>query len=192
MTFNLAAPFYRTRSGKPQRLRYTALNGTSSSARSRQPPEPESSIRVPGRLPVTRMHRDSSRCLARALAPPVCDTPLLRADVTRLDSLGEAPPLEDEGPLSGCHLLTQDSCDARQVLREVQRLGQDVRQLRRSRDADKLHVAILDDLMGKVFPDVNVLGAFPSASDIVPPFDTCRIILVHRSAKPMRSRRLRR
>ena len=114
------------------------------------------------------------------LATPVCDTPLLRADVTRLDSLGEAPPLEDEGPLSGCHLLTQDACNACQVLREVQRLGQDVRQLRRSRDADKLHVAILDDLMGEVFPDVNVLGALPAADDIVPPFDTCRIVLVHR------------
>ena len=73
------------------------------------------------------------------LATQVCDTPLLRAYVTRLDSLGEAPPLEDEGPLSGCHLLTQDTRDARQELREVQRLGQDVRQLRRSRDADKLH-----------------------------------------------------
>jgi hypothetical protein len=59
---------------KPQRLGYTALNGTSSSARSRQPPEPESSIRVPGHVPMTRIHRDSSRCLARALAPPVCDT----------------------------------------------------------------------------------------------------------------------
>ena len=129
------------------------------------------------------------------LATPVCDTPLLRADVTRLDSLGEAPPLEDEGPLSGCHLLTQDACNACQVLREVQRLGQDVRQLRRSRDADKLHVAILDDLMGEVFPDVNVLGALPAADDIVPPFDTCRIVLVHRGwlrlRKPMRSRRLR-
>ena len=115
------------------------------------------------------------------LATPVCDTPLLRADVTRLDSLGEAPPLEDEGPLSGCHLLTQDACNACQVLREVQRLGQDVRQLRRSRDADKLHVAILDDLMGEVFPDVNVLGALPAADDIVPPFDTRCVVLVHRS-----------
>ena len=113
------------------------------------------------------------------LATQVCDTPLLRADVTRLDSLGEAPPLEDEGPLSGCHLLTQDTRDARQELREVQRLGQDIRQLRRSRDADKLHVAILDDLMGKVFPDVNVLGALPAADDTVPPFVTCRIVLVH-------------
>ncbi len=74
VTFNLAAPFFRVRSGKPQRLRYTALNGTSSSARGRQPPEPECSIRVPGHVPVTRIHRDSSRCLARALAPPVCDT----------------------------------------------------------------------------------------------------------------------
>ncbi len=122
------------------------------------------------------MSRSSS-----GLATQVCDTPLLRADVARLDSLGEAPPLEDEGPSSGCHLLTQDACDARQVLLEVQRLGQDVRQLRHSRDADKLHVAILDDLMGEVFPDVNVLGALPAAADaIVPPFKTCRIVLVHR------------
>ena len=115
------------------------------------------------------------------LATQVCDTPLLRADVTRLDSLGEAPPqaLEDEGPLSGCHLLTQDTRDARQELREVQRLGQDVRQLGRSRDADKLHVAILNDLMGKVFSDVNVLGTLPAADDIVPPFDTCSVVLVH-------------
>ena len=50
------------------------------------------------------------------IATQVCDAPLLRADVTRLDSLGEAPPLEDEGPLRGCHLLTQDACDARQVV----------------------------------------------------------------------------
>ena len=110
--------------------------------------------------------------------------------VTRLDSLGEAPPLEDEGPLSGCHLLcyilTQDTRDARQELREVQRLGQDIRQLRRSRDADKLHVAILDDLMSKVFPDVNVLGALAAADDIVPPFDTYRVVLVHRGRLRLR------
>ena len=120
------------------------------------------------------------------LATQVCDIPLLRTDVTRLDSLGEAPPLEDEGPLSGCHLLTQDTRDARQELREVQRLGQDIRQLRRSRDADKLHVAILDDLMSKVFPDVNVLGALAAADDIVPPFDTCSVVLVHRGRLRLR------
>ncbi len=74
VSFNLAAPFNRVRSGKPQRLRYTALNGTSSSAPSRQPREAESSIRVPGHVPVTRIHPDSSQCLARALAPPISDT----------------------------------------------------------------------------------------------------------------------
>jgi hypothetical protein len=42
-------------------------------------------------------------------------------DVTRLDSIGEAPLLEDEGPLIGCYLMTQDACDARQVMLEVQR-----------------------------------------------------------------------
>ena len=47
VTFILAAPFYRVRSDEPQRLRYTALNGTSPSARSRQPHNSESSIRVP-------------------------------------------------------------------------------------------------------------------------------------------------
>ncbi len=71
--------------------------------------------------------------------------------MTRLDSLGEA---EDEGPLSGCYILTQD---ASQVLRKVQRLGQDPRQLRRSRDSDELHVVILDNLVNKMLADVNVL-----------------------------------
>ncbi len=54
------------------------------------------------------------------LATQVRDTPL--------DSLDEAPPLEEEGPFCCCHLVTQDACDARQVLLEVQLLGQDVRQ----------------------------------------------------------------
>jgi hypothetical protein len=110
VSFNLAAPFYRVRSGKPQRLRYTALNGTSSSAQSRQPPEPESSIRVPGRLPMTRMHRDSSRCLARALAPPVCDTALGRRRARcRAGSAGAGPARAAAGScsstLSSGHVL---------------------------------------------------------------------------------------
>ena len=56
----------------------------------------------------------------------------------------------------------------------MQRLGQDIRKLpvRRSRDADKLHVTILNDLMDKVFLDVNELGAHPAADDIVTSFDT--------------------
>ena len=58
----------------------------------------------------------------------------------------------------------------------MQWLGQDVRKLRRRQDADKLHVAFMNDLMGKVFPDVNVLGALPTADDIVPPFDASNTI----------------
>ncbi len=85
-----------------------------------------------------------------ALLTQVCDTPLLRVYVTRLHSLDEAPPLEDEGPLSDCYLLTQDAYDSRQILLELQLLGQDVSHSRRSRDADKLHVAILDNLMSEI------------------------------------------
>ena len=33
------------------------------------------------------------------LATQVCDTPLLRADVPRLEILDDPPPLEDGGPL---------------------------------------------------------------------------------------------
>jgi hypothetical protein len=116
------------------------------------------------------------------LTTQVCDTPLLRADVTRLDSLGEAPPLEDEGPLSGCHLFAQHACNARQISQVSQRL--------RSRDADELHVAILNDLMSKVFPDVNVLCALPAASIHAVLFSRTGVGCV--CAKPMRSRRLRR
>jgi hypothetical protein len=48
-------------------------------------------------------------------------------------------PLEDRGPLSGSYPLFQDTSDASLLSRKVQRLGQDVRQLGRSRSADKLH-----------------------------------------------------
>ena len=92
-----------------------------------------------------------------------------------------APPLEDEGPLSGSYPLVQDTRDARLPLREVQRLGQDVRQLGGRRNADELHLAILDHLMREVLPDVNVLGALPPADDVVPPLDARGVVLVHRS-----------
>ncbi len=56
-----------------------------------------------------------------------------------------------------------------------------MRQLRRCRDADELHVAILDNLMSKMLADVNVLGVLPAADDIVPPFYTRCVVLVHQS-----------
>ena len=92
-----------------------------------------------------------------------------------------APPLEDEGPLCDSYPLVQDTRDARLPLREVQRLGQDVRQLGGCRNADELHLAILDHLMREVLPDVDVLGALTPADDVVPPLDARSVVLVPRS-----------
>ena len=60
-------------------------------------------------------------------------------------------------------------------------LGQDVRQLGRGRDLDKPHCPILDDFMREVLPDVNVLGPFSSADDVVAPFDARGVVLVYQS-----------
>ncbi len=50
---------------------------------------------------------------------------------------------------------------------------------RRSRDADQLHVAILDNFMRKVLPDVNVLGVFPAANDVVFSLNARSILFIH-------------
>ncbi len=78
-------------------------------------------------------------------------------------------------------LTSEDACNARKILWVVLRLGQDICQLRHSRDGDRLHVAILDDFICKicVFPDVNVLGAFPAADDFVSPFNAPCFVLMH-------------
>jgi hypothetical protein len=179
--WKVMAPFYRVRSGKPQRLRYTALNGTSSSARRRQPPEPESSIRVPGHVPVTRIHRDSSRCLAllqsRSATHP-------SQGPTRLDlmALATTPPLEDKDPFSGSScLVAQDSRDGRLPWREVQRRGQDVRQWLEGSDADQLRTAVLDHPMSEALPNVSALRALSPTNDVVSPLDARSVVLVHRS-----------
>ena len=89
--------------------------------------------------------------------------------MTRLDSLGVAPPLEDKGPLSSCHLLAENTCHACLPLREVQALGQDIRQLEFGRDSDKPHAAILNYFMREVLANVNVLGSLPAPDDVVSP-----------------------
>jgi hypothetical protein len=127
---------------------------------------------------------ESSQCLARALDPQVCDTPLLRADVTRLGSLGNSSPLEDEGPLSSNYRLVQDPSDTRLPLRKVERLGQDVRRLVGRSDADQLHLAILDHFVNEMLPNVDVLSALTSTDDVVSPLDGVdarSVVLVHRS-----------
>jgi hypothetical protein len=134
-------------------------------------------------LSTALLHRPrAANHLNRASAPPVCDTPLLRADVTRLDSFDDSTPLEDKGPLSGGNnLLAQDSRDARLPLREVQRLGQDVRQLLGGSDANQRHMAILDHLMSKVLPVVDVLRTLSTTNDVISPLNACGVVLIHRS-----------
>ena len=41
-------------------------------------------------------------------------------------------------------------------------------------------MTVLDHFVREVLPDVNVLGALPSADDVVPPFDARGVVLVHR------------
>ena len=79
----------------------------------------------------------------------------------------------------------------------MESLGQDVRHLSRGRDLDEPHLTILDDLVGEVLPDVNVLGTFPAADDVVTPLDARRVVFVETGVgdawtNPLRSRSLRR
>ncbi len=76
-------------------------------------------------------------------------------------------------------------------------LGQDVRHQQRSRNLDKPHRTIFDDLVGEALPDVDVLGSFASADDVVSLFVARGIVLVYRGGgffclNPRRSRRARR
>ena len=93
----LAAPFFRVRSVRAARITATVEIHRSELyflRRSRAVNHPDLSHQSEsrGKSPIDSDHRDSSRCLTRALAPQVCDTLLLRADVTRLDSLGNSTP----------------------------------------------------------------------------------------------------
>jgi hypothetical protein len=40
-------------------------------------------------------------------------------------------------------------------------------------------ILILDDFVGEVLPNVNVLGAPPTTNDVVSPLDARRVVLVH-------------
>jgi hypothetical protein len=53
----------------------------------------------------------------------------------------------------------------------VQALGEDIRELGYRGDADKQHLAILNDLVGKVLPDVDLLGSLPFTNEVVTPLD---------------------
>ena len=112
--------------------------------------------------------------------PSHVDTPLLRADVTRLESLDDPPPLEDRGPLrSKSNRPAEDTLHACLPLRVVQALREDIRELERSGDAYEPHIAVLDDLVREVLPDVNMLGPLTSSNDVVAPLDARGVVLEH-------------
>ena len=67
----------------------------------------------------------------------------------------------------------------------VKPLGKDIGQLVLRRHLDEPHLAILDDLVGEVLPDVDVLGSLTAADEIFAPFNTRRVVLVDRGRFPL-------
>ena len=47
------------------------------------------------------------------------------------------------------------------------------------------HLAILNDLVCEVLPNVDVLGSLTAADDVVTPFNTRRVVLVYRGRLPL-------
>ncbi len=66
-------------------------------------------------------------------------------------------------------------------LQHMESLGEDVSQLqlRRGRDFDQLRLSFSNHFMSEVLADINVLGSFPSADDVISPLDACCVILAH-------------
>ena len=64
-------------------------------------------------------------------------------------------------------------------------LGKDIGQLVLRRHLDEPHLAVLNDLVGEVLPNVDVLGSLTAADDVVAPFNTRRVVLVDRGRFPL-------
>ncbi len=45
------------------------------------------------------------------------------------------------------------------------------------------HLAILNNFVGEVLPDVDVLGSLPSTDDVVTPLDARRVVFVNRRGR---------
>ncbi len=61
----------------------------------------------------------------------------------------------------------------------MQALREDIRELKRHGDSYEPHIAVLDDLVRKVLPDVNMLGPLTSSNDVVAPLDARGVVLEH-------------
>ncbi len=53
---------------------------------------------------------------------------------------------------------------------------------------DEQHSAILNDFVGEVLPNVNVLSSFPSADDVVAPFYARCVVFVYRGRHLLESK----
>ena len=61
---------------------------------------------------------------------------------------------------------------------DARALRKDISQLVLRLHLDQPHFSILDDLMGEMPTDVNVLGPLTAANDVVTPFNTRRVVLI--------------
>ncbi len=50
-------------------------------------------------------------------------------------------------------------------------------------DEDEQHLAILKNFVGKVLPDVDLLGSLPSADDVVTPLDARSVVFIDRRGR---------
>ena len=57
-------------------------------------------------------------------------------------------------------------------------LGEDICELLRGVDSNQAQVSILDHLVGKVLPDVDVLGTFSASDNVVAPFTQTSFIIM--------------
>ncbi len=58
-------------------------------------------------------------------------------------------------------------------------LGQDIGHLGPCWNLDQQHLTVLDDFMGAVLPDVDVLVTFPTLYDVVAPLNARGVLLVY-------------
>jgi hypothetical protein len=68
-------------------------------------------------------------------------------------------------------IFPEEAVEAPFECAQLERLGEEVRQLVFRRDLAQPYVTVLDRLMSKVLADVNVLCPLPAAEDVIRPLD---------------------
>ncbi len=67
----------------------------------------------------------------------------------------------------------------------MQAICEDIRELQGRGDLYEPHLAVLDDHVGEVLPDVNMLGSLSSAHDVVSPLDAGSYVLKYLRGAPL-------